>query len=210
MPEPSCNGPALLCLDLESILVPEIWQAVAARCAIPELGLTTRDLPDYHELMARRLNLLRQHGLGLPQLLPIVEALEPLPGAADFLAWARARAPVVILSDTFYELSAPLMPKLLHPLLLCHSLEVLPDGALSGYRLRVLDSKRLAVASFQQLGYRVLAVGDSHNDLTMLAQADRGWLFRPPAEIARSYGFEVLESFDELRHRIATHLVARP
>jgi phosphoserine/homoserine phosphotransferase len=188
------------CLDLEGVLVPEIWIAVAERTGVPELRRTTRDEPDYDRLMRWRLALLEERGLGLPDIQAAIDALGPLPGAREFLDWLRERMSVVILSDTFAEFAAPLMRQLGWPTLFCHSLEVAPAGRITGYRLRMPDQKRAAVRAFKMLNLRVLAAGDSYNDTAMLAEADAGILFRPPDNVIAEFPqFPVTRDYDQLR-----------
>lgn len=170
----------IVCLDLEGVLVPEIWIAFAEETGIEELRLTTRDISDYDELMKRRLSILREHDLTLSDIRKVIAAIEPLSGAAEFLESLRERTQVVILSDTYVEFAAPLMRKLGWPSLFCNSLVVSPGGTILDYRLRQRDGKKKAVAAFQSLGFSVVAAGDSYNDIAMLRQADTGVLFRPP------------------------------
>ncbi len=194
----------IACLDLEGVLVPEIWINVAERTGIPELRLTTRDIPDYDVLMRRRLALLEAHGLGLPDIQAVIETLGPLPGARAFVDWLRERFQVVILSDTFYEFAAPLMRQLGWPTLFCHRLEVNAGGRITGYRLRQPDQKRAAVQAFQALNFRVIAAGDSYNDTAMLAAAEAGILFSPPENVVREFPqFPVTRTYDELRAAFA-------
>jgi phosphoserine/homoserine phosphotransferase len=190
----------IACLDLEGVLVPEIWINVAERTGIPELRRTTRDEPDYDVLMQQRIAILARHDLGLPDIQRVIAGMKPLPGAEAFLDWLRERVPVVILSDTFVEFAAPLMRQLGHPTLLCHSLEVDGRGRITGYRIRLADQKRLAVKAFRQLNLRVIAAGDSYNDTAMLAEADAGILFRPPDNVIAEFPqFPVTRDYDELR-----------
>jgi phosphoserine/homoserine phosphotransferase len=188
------------CLDLEGVLVPEIWIAVAERTGVPELRRTTRDEPDYDKLMRWRLGILGERGIRLPEIQAAIASLGPLPGARDFLDWLRERMSVVILSDTFQEFAAPLMRQLGWPALFCHSLEVAEDGRITGYALRMQDQKRAAVRAFRGLRLRVVAAGDSYNDTAMLAEADAGILFRPPDNVVAEFPqFPVTRSYDELR-----------
>lgn len=173
------DRPWLLALDLESVLVPEIWPAIAERYSIRALNRTTRDESDYAALMRDRLAVCARHGLRLPDLLAVVRSLAPLPGALELLQWVRARIPFAILSDTFYELASPLFHRLGCPLVLAHNLIVDDHGRILDFRLRGEEAKGDAVRAFQSLGYRVLAVGDSFNDLCMLSTADRGLLISP-------------------------------
>lgn len=195
--------PTVITTDLEGVLVPEIWIAVAEKTGIEALRLTTRDVPDYDELMRGRLAILRERGLTLPDIQSVIATIDPLPGAAELVAWARRRAEVIILSDTFYEFARPLMPALGNPTLFCHSLEVDGAGTIGGYRLRMPDSKTRAVEALRSLQFRVFAVGDSYNDTGMLAAADRGVLFRPPENVVAEFPhFPVARDYDELRDEI--------
>lgn len=190
----------LACLDLEGVLVPEIWIDVAEASGIDELRLTTRDISDYAELMAHRLRVLAAHGLGLADIQAVIAKMSPLPGAPEFLDWLRARYQVVILSDTFYQFADPLMAQLGRPTLLCHRLEVSGDGRITGYRLRMPDQKRAAVQAFQQLNFACIAVGDSYNDTSMLGQAEAGILFRAPQRVLAEFPwFPAATSYPELQ-----------
>jgi phosphoserine/homoserine phosphotransferase len=190
----------IACLDLEGVLIPEIWIAFAEVTGIPELRATTRDIPDYDQLMRRRLDLLARHNLGLQEIQEVIATLKPLPGAAEFLDWLRERFQVVILSDTFYEFSQPLMRQLGFPTLLCHRLEIDEAGRVAGYRLRQPNPKRQAVLALQTLYYRVIAAGDSYNDTTMLAEADAGILFSAPANVVAEFPqFPAVETYAELK-----------
>lgn len=188
------------CLDLEGVLVPEVWINVAERTGIDALRRTTRDEPDYDVLMTGRLEVLAEHGLGLPEIQEVIGGMEPLPGAPAFLDWLRERFPVIILSDTFYEFAAPLMRQLGWPTLFCHRLEVDPRGRVTGYRLRQRDQKRRAVQALRSLEFAVIAAGDSYNDTAMLAEADAGILFRPPDNVIREFPqFPVTTDYDGMR-----------
>ena len=188
----------VLCLDLEGVLVPEVWRAVARRTGIDALNKTTRDIPVYDELMRMRLAVMAEHGLRLTTIQEVIGGLDPLPGAVDFVAWARRRFQVAILSDTFYEFGMPLMAKLGHPLLLCHRLTV-EDDRIVGYQLRQEDPKRQAVRAFHAMNYRVIGVGDSFNDVTMLEEADVGIFFDAPSGVREQYPvFEAVNGYDEL------------
>jgi phosphoserine/homoserine phosphotransferase len=192
------------CLDLEGVLVPEIWIAVAERTGVPELRRTTRDEPDYDKLMRWRLGVLEERGIRLPDIQAAIASLGPLPGAREFLDWLRERMSVVILSDTFQEFAAPLMRQLGWPALFCHNLEVAADGRITGYALRLPDQKRAAVRALRGLRLRVVAAGDSYNDTAMLAEADAGILFRPPDNVAAEFPqFPVTRSYEELRKAFA-------
>jgi phosphoserine/homoserine phosphotransferase len=196
----------IACLDLEGVLVPEIWINVAERTGIPELRRTTRDEPDYDILMRGRLEILDRHRLGLPDIQEVIGAMGPLDGAGEFLEWLRSRAQVVILSDTFSEFAAPLMRQLGWPTIFCHSLTVEPGGRISGYRLRIQDGKRKAVEALRSLAFRVVAAGDSYNDTTMLAAADAGILFCPPDNVIADFPqFPVTRTYDELRAAFVRH-----
>ncbi len=173
----------IVCLDLEGVLVPEIWIAFSDRTGIPELRRTTRDEPDYDKLMRFRLDLLRKHGLGLPDIQKVIQGLGPLPGAREFLEALRGRYQVVILSDTFYEFAMPLMAQLGMPTLFCHRLETDAAGFVTAYRLRMPDQKRASVAALRQIAFKVIAAGDSYNDTAMLSEAHAGILFRPPQNV---------------------------
>lgn len=189
----------VLCLDLEGVLIPEIWQAVAAGAGIDALNKTTRDIPDYDQLMQFRLQVMERHGLSLSAIWQAIDGMEPLPGAREFLDWARQRHQVAVVSDTFHEFAAPLMAKLGWPMLLCHHLDV-EDGRIAGYRLRQPDPKRCAVKAFKSLNMRVLAAGDSFNDLPMLEEADAGFFFRAPQKVrARFPQYPVAQSYEALR-----------
>ncbi|MEN8180937.1 MAG: bifunctional phosphoserine phosphatase/homoserine phosphotransferase ThrH [Myxococcota bacterium] len=189
----------MACLDLEGVLIPEIWIGFAERTGIEELRLTTRDVPDYDALMKRRLGILTQHGLGLVDIQEVIGAMTPLPGAAGFLGWLRERFQVAILSDTFYEFAAPLMRQLGHPLLLCNRL-VIDQGRIVDYRIRQADPKRCSVRAFHDLAYRVIATGDSYNDTSMLGEADAGILFRPPDNVVAEFPqFPVARDYEALR-----------
>ncbi|HEX5691884.1 MAG TPA: bifunctional phosphoserine phosphatase/homoserine phosphotransferase ThrH, partial [Roseiflexaceae bacterium] len=163
--------PTLIATDLEGVLVPEIWIAVAEKTGIERLRLTTRDIPDYDELMRGRIAIMREHNLSLADIQAVIATLEPFDGARDYLDWVRAHAQLIILSDTFYEFAAPLMLKLGYPTLFCNMLEIDAAGNISGYRMRQDHGKRRSVAAFQSLEFQVLAIGDSYNDTAMLAIA---------------------------------------
>ena len=177
----------IVCLDLEGVLVPEIWIAVAERTGIAELRLTTKDVADYDVLMRRRLAILDDRGLGIADLQDVIAGMGPLPGAAAFLARLRARYQVVILSDTFYEFAAPLMRQLDSPTLFCHRLDIDARGRIAGYRLRMANHKKAAVDAFRSLKFRTLAAGDSYNDTAMLLAADLGLLFCPPDNVVKEF-----------------------
>ncbi len=193
----------IVCLDLEGVLVPEIWIAFAERTGIAALRRTTRDEPDYDKLMRFRLDLLRQHRLGLRDIQQVIAGLSPEPGARAFLDALRLAYQVVILSDTFYEFAGPLMAQLGQPTLFCHRLEAGADGFVSAYHLRLPDQKRAAVKAFKALNFKVTAAGDSYNDTAMLAEADAGILFRPPPNVVAQFPqFPVVQDFAALRAAI--------
>jgi len=205
VPLPPCG---ILALDLESVLVPEIWETVACVAGVPELALTTRDIPDYDALMRQRILLCREHGLSLMRLREIVAAMEPLPGAVEFLAWAKKRALVVIISDTYHELAGSLLAKIGSPLMLCNSLALDDDGFIAGHTMRDPAGKTGAVADFQRLGWRVAAVGDSFNDMAMLQAADASFLYRPAKRILDiGVAFAPLWTFDELQAALTPALI---
>jgi phosphoserine/homoserine phosphotransferase len=197
----------LICLDLEGVLVPEIWIAFAEAAGIPELRRTTRDEPDYDKLMAYRLELLDQHGLRLGDIQRVIGGMEPLEGAVEFTRALRERAQLVILSDTFEQFAKPLMAKLGYPTLFCNTLISAPDGTITGYRLRQKDGKKHAVAAFKAMNLEVFAAGDSFNDLKMIREADDGCLFRPPEGIRRECGdLDCVDSFGDFLDRIERFL----
>ncbi len=189
----------IVCLDLEGVLVPEIWIEFSRRTGIPELRRTTRDEPDYDKLMKSRLEILARHKLGLPDIQKVIAEMGPMPGAKDFLDDLRDRFQVLILSDTFYEFAMPLMRQLGMPTLFCHKLEADARGFLVDYHLRMPEQKRAAVAAFKGLNFRVIAAGDSYNDTAMLGEAHAGILFRPPENVIREFPqFPVTMNYAEL------------
>jgi phosphoserine / homoserine phosphotransferase len=190
----------LACLDLEGVLIPEIWIAFAEKTGIQELRATTRDIPDYDVLMKQRLKLLDQHGFGLADIQDVIATLDPLEGAGEFVDWLRDRFQVVILSDTFYEFAMPLMKKLGYPALFCHKLVTDDAGRVVDYTLRQKDPKRQSVKAFHGLNYRVIAAGDSYNDTTMLAEADVGILFHAPENVIREFPqFPAVHTYEDLK-----------
>lgn len=190
----------LACLDLEGVLVPEIWIAFAERTGIDELRATTRDIPDYDVLMKQRLGLLDQHNLKIGDIQEVIATLQPLPGAIDFIGWLRERFQVIILSDTFYEFSQPLMRQLQWPTLLCHRLVTDAEGRVVDYKLRQKDPKRASVKALHSLNYRVIAAGDSYNDTTMLSEADVGFLIHAPQNVIEEFPqFKPVDSLEELK-----------
>ena len=168
----------IVCLDVEGVLVPEIWIAFSEATGIPELRRTTRDEPDYGKLMRFRLGILRERGLGLREIQKTIAGIDPLPGAKDFLDALRAETQVLLLSDTFEQFASPLMEKLGRPTLFCNTLDVAPDGSIAGYRMRVEQSKLATVRALQSIGFDTIAAGDSHNDLAMIRASKAGFLFR--------------------------------
>ena len=190
----------LVCLDLEGVLVPEIWVEFSNSTGIEELKLTTRDIADYDLLMTKRLSILGERGLTLSAIQEVIAQLDPLPGAKSFLDGIRMDYQLVILSDTFYEFASPLMKKLGWPTLMCHKLNISSDGVINGYQLRQPDPKRQAVKALKSLNYKVLAAGDSYNDTTMLAEADAGFLFRAPDRVVSEFPqYPVTTDYVELR-----------
>jgi phosphoserine/homoserine phosphotransferase len=190
----------IACLDLEGVLVPEIWIAFAERTGIRELRATTRDIPDYDVLMKQRLGLLEQHNLRIGDIQAVIATLEPLPGALEFLDWLRERFQVIVLSDTFYEFSQPLMRQLRWPTLFCHRLVIDGAGRVVDYRLRQPDPKRASVKALHSLRYRVIAAGDSYNDTTMLAEADVGILIHAPQNVIDEFPqFRPVENLQALK-----------
>ncbi|MDR1449778.1 MAG: bifunctional phosphoserine phosphatase/homoserine phosphotransferase ThrH [Propionibacteriaceae bacterium] len=175
------------CLDLEGVLVPEVWIGVAERTGLAELRLTTRDISDYDELMRHRLRVLDQHGLTLGDIQAVIAQMAPLPGAVEFADWLKRHFQFIVLSDTFYDFAAGLMAALGQPVLFCHDLVTGDGGRIFDYRLRLANQKQAAVAAFQGLNFAVFAAGDSYNDTAMLGQADLGVLFRPPAKVAAEF-----------------------
>ncbi|MGB8929853.1 MAG: bifunctional phosphoserine phosphatase/homoserine phosphotransferase ThrH [Anaeromyxobacteraceae bacterium] len=193
----------LVCLDLEGVLVPEIWITFAERTGIPELRLTTRDEPDYDKLMRYRLDLLRKHKLGLHDIQAVIAGMGPLPGAKDFLDSLRTRYQAVMLSDTFYEFGMPLMAQLGMPTLFCHRLETDAQGFVVAYHLRLPNQKAAAVKAFRGLNFQVIAAGDSYNDTAMLSEAHAGILFRPPPNVIAEFPqFPVVKDYAGLRAAI--------
>ncbi len=193
----------IICLDLEGVLVPEVWINFAQQTGISELRRTTRDEPDYDVLMRGRLKILDQNGLKLPDIQDVIGAMAPFPGARDFIDRLQTRYQVVILSDTFYEFARPLMEQLNWPTLFCHRLEIDIDGRVTGYRLRMPNHKQEAVKHFKQLNFKTIAAGDSYNDITMLGEADQGILFQAPDNIAKEFPqFPVVDKYCDFMNEI--------
>ena len=189
----------IVCLDLEGVLVPEIWIAFAKASGIPELKRTTRDEPDYNKLMNWRLDILKQHGLGLKEIQEVIATIDPLDGAKEFLDELRSITQAVILSDTFTEFAAPLMKKLGYPTIFCNSLEVAEDGMVTGFKLRAPKTKLVTVKAFQSIGYDTIAFGDSYNDLDMIKASKAGFLFRTTDQIKADYPeIPAFEDYDKL------------
>ncbi len=192
----------LACLDLEGVLIPEIWIGFAEKTGIDELKATTRDIPDYNVLMRQRLDILNQHKLGLPDIHEVIATMSPLEGATEFVSWLKSHFQLIILSDTFYEFSHPLMRQLDFPTLFCHRLITDEQGYIVDYKLRQEDPKRQCVKAFHGLNFRVIAAGDSYNDTTMLAEADAGILFRAPDNVIAEFPqFPSVTSYDELKQQ---------
>ena len=189
----------IVCLDLEGVLVPEIWIAFAEETGIPELKRTTRDEPDYDKLMKYRINILKEHGLGLKEIQDTIAKIDPMPGAKEFLDELRAMTQVIIISDTFTQFAGPLMKKLGYPTIFCNSLEVAEDGEITGFKMRIENSKLTTVKALQSIGYQTIASGDSHNDLGMIKASKAGFLFRSTEEIKKEYPeLPAFETYDEL------------
>ena len=189
----------IVCLDLEGVLVPEIWIAFSEVTGIPELKRTTRDEPDYDKLMAFRREILHAHGLGLPQIQETIAKIDPLPGAVEFLDELRSITQAVIISDTFTEFAQPLMKKLGWPTLFCNTLEVAPNGEITGFKMRTEQSKLSTVRALQSIGFETIASGDSYNDLDMILASKAGYLFRTTEKIKQDYPqLPAFEEFDEL------------
>ena len=189
----------ITCLDLEGVLVPEIWIAFANASGIPELKKTTRDEPDYDKLMQYRLSILKEHGLGLKEIQETIEKIDPMPGAREFLDELRSFSQVIILSDTFTQFASPLMKKLGMPTIFCNTLEVAPDGEITGYKMRVEKSKLTTVKALQSIGYETIASGDSYNDLGMIEASKAGFLFRSTEAIKKDHPeMQAFEEYDDL------------
>ena len=193
----------IICLDLEGVLIPEIWIAFSQATGIPELSRTTRDEPDYDKLMRYRLDLLTKYNLKLADIQKVISGMDPLPGALDFANAVREKTQLIMLSDTFEQFAKPLMQKLGWPSLFCNSLEIAADGAVSGYKLRQKDGKRMAVLAFKSMNMTIFAAGDSYNDLAMIKEADRGCLFRAPESIRKDHSeIPCVDTFYELNAQI--------
>ena len=199
----------IVCADLEGVFVPEIWINVAERTGIEELRLTTRDISDYDVLMKKRIGILKTNNLKLHDITKVIDTMEPLIGALEFINWLRSVTQIIILSDTFVQFAGPLMRKLGWPTLFCHTLSIDSDGYIIGYNLRQQESKRGAVEALKNLNFKVIAMGDSYNDITMLKAADKGILFHPPDNVKDEFPeFQVSFGYDSLKTIISDTLVA--
>jgi phosphoserine/homoserine phosphotransferase len=194
----------IVCSDLEGVFVPEIWVNISLHTGIDELKLTTRDISDYNVLMKRRLELLKEHGLTLHDIQKVISLLKPLPGAFKFIEWLRSQTQLILVSDTFIEFADPLITQLGRPTLFCHNLTVDTAGNITDYNLRQKDAKRKVVEALQNLNYKVIAIGDSYNDISMLRRAETGILFTPPQNVADEHNdLPVIKSFDVLKETIS-------
>lgn len=194
----------ILCSDLEGVLVPEIWINVAKQTGIEELRLTTRDISDYNVLMNRRLEILKHHGITINDIREVISLIEPLPGALDFLNWLHGRVQLIIVSDTFREFADPLLEKMGWPVLFCHNLSIDREGNITGFNLRQNDAKRKVTEALQDLNFKVIAVGDSYNDISMLRKAEHGILFQPPRNVIDdNQDIRVVNSYSQLRNAIS-------
>jgi phosphoserine/homoserine phosphotransferase len=192
-----------ICCDLEGVWIPEIWINVSKKTGIKELKLTTRDIKDYDELMTYRLKILKEHNITLKDIQDVIATLKPLDGAFEMIKWLQSQSRVIIVSDTFVEFADPLMKQLDYPTLFCHSLEVDENNMIVGYKLRQVDPKRQVVKALQSLKYEVIAFGDSYNDMTMLEQADKAFLYKPPQAVMEDYPqFNVATNYTEMKEQI--------
>lgn len=197
------HKPVVVCLDLEGVLVPEIWINVAAKTGIEDLKITTREMPDYDKLMKQRLDILDRQALKIDDIQDVIAKMGPLEGATDFLTWLRERYQVIILSDTFYQFVQPLMRQLGFPTLFCNQLEIDGRGRIVNYRMRMQDPKKHAVAALKALNFFTMAAGDSYNDTAMLGEADAGFFFRPPDNLPKEFPrFPVTQTYSELQERL--------
>ncbi len=204
------DQPALIASDLEGVLVPEIWIAVAEKTGIEQLRLTTREVSDYDALMQMRIGVLRENNLRMADIEAVIATLTPLPGAPDFVSWIRRQAQFIIISDTFYEFAAPLMAQMDLPTIFCHSLRIDADGFISGYRMRLDTPKRRTIMAMIDIGFRTLAMGDSYNDIAMLEKADVGLLFAPPDNVVADHpSFPIARTYDEARNFISHNFLDR-
>ncbi len=206
-PERNKQNMNIVCLDLEGVLVPEIWIAFSQASGIPELRRTTRDEPDYNKLMKWRIGILKEHGLGLNEIKKVIETIDPMPGAKEFLDALREETQVLILSDTFTQFASPLMKKLAWPTIFCNTLEVAEDGTVTGYKMRVEKSKLATVKALQSVGFETIAAGDSFNDLAMIQASKAGFLFRSTEQIKKDHPeLPAFESYDDLLAAIRSAL----
>ncbi len=195
----------LICTDLEGVWIPEIWINVSKKTGIEELKLTTRDIKDYNELMNHRLKILKEHNISLKDIQDVIATLKPLDGAYEMMKWMQSQSRVIVVSDTFAEFADPLMKQLDYPTLFCHSLVVDENSMISGYKLRQEDPKRQVVKAMQMLKYDVIAFGDSYNDMSMLDQADKAFLYRPPQAVIDDYPqYNVATNYDEMKEQLVT------
>ncbi|MBU0994075.1 MAG: bifunctional phosphoserine phosphatase/homoserine phosphotransferase ThrH [Proteobacteria bacterium] len=200
----------IICSDLEGVFVPEIWINVAKKTGIEELKLTTRDISDYDVLMKKRLKILDENNLKIKDITDVIATMDPFDGAAEFVDWLRSHAQLIVVSDTFIQFAKPLMKKLGMPTLFCHSLTIEPDGRISNYNLRQSRAKRQTVLALKTLYYKVIAFGDSYNDTDMLKEADKGFLFKPPANVIKEFPeFPVTTTYEELKNLIEKELTIR-
>ncbi|NCA74928.1 MAG: bifunctional phosphoserine phosphatase/homoserine phosphotransferase ThrH [Alphaproteobacteria bacterium] len=201
----------IVCSDLEGVFVPEVWINVADKTSIPELRRTTRDEPDYHLLMRQRMEILDRHGLKLHDIQEVISRIRPLPGAVDFIGWVKERSQLIVVSDTFIQFADPLMQQLGRPTLFCHTLVMDETNRIIDFKLRQPDPKRRTVEALQSLKYKVIAMGDSYNDCSMLQQADVGILFRPPENVVRDFPqFPVVHQYDELKVILQSYFDGKP
>lgn len=198
------NKPVIACLDLEGVLVPEIWINVALKTGIEELKITTREMPDYDKLMKRRLAILDEHKLTIADIQDVIGKMGPLEGAPEFVTWLRERCQVIILSDTFYQFALPLMRQLGYPTLFCNQLEINGSGKILAHHMRMQNQKKHSVAAFKALNFFTMAAGDAYNDTAMLGEADAGFFFRPPDHLPKEFpNFPVTQTYNELQERFA-------
>ncbi len=194
----------IVCCDLEGVLVPEVWINVARWTGIEELKLTTRDISDYNALMVRRLEILKQHGITIKDIQKVIALLELMPGALDFVNWLHGRAQIIVVSDTFREFADPLLEKIGWPVLFCHHLTIDRDGIITDFNLRQPDAKKKVVEAMQNLNYKVIAIGDSYNDVSMLRQAEYGILYQPPQNVINDHSdLKVVTSYSQLKNIIS-------
>lgn len=196
--------PVIACLDLEGVLVPEIWINVAIKTGIEELKITTREMPDYDKLMKRRLAILDEHKLTIADIQSVIDKMGPMDGASAFVTWLRERCQVIILSDTFYQFALPLMRQLGYPTLFCNQLEIDGGGKIAAHHMRMPNQKKHSVAAFKSLNFFTMAAGDAYNDTAMLGEADAGFFFRPPDHLPKEFPqFPVTQTYQELQERFA-------